>query len=156
MARISIIVLNYNGKELIGGCLKALERQSFKDFKVVIVDNGSFDSSVFEIQRLLEETPITPLLKSGSLEKNLGFAGGNLERLRYANGEYIALLNNDTEPDRRWLEELLKAMDSVPKVGICASKLLVHGTNIIDSAGDGFSTLLRGFKRGEGGESLFI
>ncbi len=59
-------------------------------------------------------------------------------------------MNNDTEPDERWLEELVKAMDHDPKVGICASKLIVFDTDMVDSAGDGFSTALRGFKRGEG------
>ena len=77
MARISIIVVNYNGKELIGSCLKALERQSSKDFEVVTVDNNSSDGSLFEIQRFLEETPITLQVGLIPLERNLGFAGGN-------------------------------------------------------------------------------
>ena len=79
-----------------------------------------------------------------------------LAGLRQATGEYIALLNNDTEPDKEWLGELVRAMDNCPDVGICASKLIVYGTDIIDSAGDGFSTSLKGFKRGGGGENIFI
>jgi hypothetical protein len=150
MAKVSLIVVNHNGRDFIVNCLRALEGQLLKDFEIIIIDNGSSDGSLVEIQKLLNQSVIIPLVKIVSLEKNIGFAGGNLEGLRHANGEYIALLNNDTEPDKGWLGELVKAMDNSPDVGICASKLIVHGTNLIDSAGDGFSTALRGFKREEG------
>ena len=156
MARISIIVVNYDGKELIGSCLKALERQRSKDFEVVTVDNNSSDGSLFEIQRFLKKSPMGPHVKLVPLGKNLGFAGGNLTGLKHASGEYVALLNNDTDPDTKWLGELVKGMDNDPKVGICASKLIVYGSDMIDSAGDAFSFLLKGFKRGEGeGSNLF-
>jgi GT2 family glycosyltransferase len=150
MLQVSIIIANYNGKGLIIDCIKALEKQSFKDFEVIVLDNASSDGSLDEIQNFIEISSLSPRIKLIFSSMNLGFAGGNLEGLRHANGEYIALLNNDTEPDGRWLGELVKAMDNSPDVGICASKLLVHGTNIIDSVGDGFSTALRGFKREEG------
>jgi GT2 family glycosyltransferase len=152
MPRVTLIIVNYNGQGLIRDCLKGLERQSFKDFKVVVVDNGS----LLDIRRFLEESPIGSLVKLVPLERNLGFAGGNVEGLKHADGNYIALLNNDAAPDKNWLGELVMAMDSDPEVGICASRLIVHGSEIIDSAGDGFSTSLKGFKRGEGeAASLF-
>lgn len=154
MTRISVIIVNYNGTGLIINCLKALERQSLKDFEIVIVDNGSLDDSLHEIRSFLEESLIAPLVKLIPLARNSGFAGGNLEGLRYARGEYIVLMNNDTEPDEKCLEELVLAMDSDPNVGMCASKLMVYGTDIIDSAGDGFSTSLKGFKRGEGEKTV--
>lgn len=155
MSRVSVIIVNYNGQSLIRDCLKALERQSFKDFKAVMVDNGSQDSSLLNIRRFLEESPIGPSVKLVPLERNLGFAGGNVEGLKHADGEYLALLNNDAAPDENWLGELVMAMDSNPKVGICASRLIIHGSDIIDSAGDGFSTSLKGFKRGAG-EKAFL
>ena len=153
MPKVSLIIANFNAEGLIRGCLKALEEQSFKDFEVELVDNGSQDGSVYEIQRFLEKSPISSHVKITLLDRNLGFAGGNLEGLKHAYGEYIALLNNDTVPAGMWLEDLVKAMDNDPKVGICASKLIVYGGDIIDSAGDGFSTSLKGFKRGEGEEA---
>lgn len=155
MPRVSVIVVNYNGKGFIRGCLHALERQSLGDFEVVIVDNASLDGSLYEIERFLEESTIASLVNLIPLGRNLGFARGNIEGLKYAEGEYIALLNNDAEPDERWLQELVKVMDGDPHVGICASKLIVYGTEIIDSAGDGFSTALRGFKSGEGEKVSF-
>jgi GT2 family glycosyltransferase len=152
MPKVSVIIVNYNGNGIITGCLKGLEAQSFKDFEALVVDNGSLDDSLYEIKAFLKETAIAPLVKLISLNKNLGFAGGNLEGLKQACGEYIGLLNSDTEADERWLGELVMAMDNDPGVGICASKLIVYGTDMIDSAGDGFSTSLKGFKRGEGGK----
>jgi GT2 family glycosyltransferase len=70
----------------------------------------------------------------------------HLEELKQAGGSYIALLNNDAEPDEMawWL---VKAAETHPEVGICASKIMVYGSDRIDSAGDGFSLLLKSFKR---------
>jgi GT2 family glycosyltransferase len=151
MSKVSVIIINYNGEGLTLGCLKALAGQTLKDFEVVIVDNGSIDNSPYEIQMFLKESPLASITKLIPLDRNFGFAGGNIQGLKHAhNSEYIALLNNDTEPENNWLKHLVSAMDSEPMVGICASKLIVYGTNIIDSAGDGFSTCLKGFKRGEG------
>ena len=156
MPSVSVIIINYNGKGFVIDCLMALERQIFKDFEIIIIDSGSSDNSLYEMKRFLERSPLAPFVILVPLGKNLGFAGGSLEGLKHTNSEYIALLNNDTEPDKEWLGELLKGMDIDPKVGICASKIIVHGSDVIDSAGDGFSTALRGFKRGEGEKvSLF-
>ena len=152
MPQASLIIVNYNGREYIIDCLRALEGQLFKDFKIILIDNGSSDGSLDKIRNYLEESPLAPVVKFIALDKNLGFAGGASEGLKHAHGEYIALLNNDTGPDGRWLEELVKAMDNDPKVGICASKLIIFDSDLIDSAGDGLSTALRGFKRGEGGK----
>jgi GT2 family glycosyltransferase len=150
MAKVSVIIVNYNGQGLITACLRALEAQSFRDFEIIVVDNASLDDSLYEVQTFLKESPIAPLVKVIPLGRNSGFAGGNIEGLKYANGEYICLLNNDTEADKSWLEELAKVMDDHPAVGICASKMIVHGTDMIDSAADGYARILKGYKRGEG------
>ena len=155
MPKVSVIIVNYNGNGIITSCLKALEEQSFKDFEALVVDNGSLDESLYEIKGFLKETAIASPIKLIPLNKNLGFAGGNLQGFRYAKGEYIALLNNDTKPDKKWLGELVMAMDSDPEVGMCACKLILYGTDLVDSAGDGFSTSLKGFKRGEGERGFF-
>ena len=131
-------------------CLRALNEQSYRDFEVVIIDNCSSDGSLHEIQSYLQSSNIASRMKLVTLDRNLGFAGGNLEGLKYSDSNYIALLNTDTKPEPGWLSALVETMDNNPQVGICASKLVVYGTDIIDSAGDGFSTLLKGFKREEG------
>jgi GT2 family glycosyltransferase len=155
MPKVTLIVVNYNGRNFIKDCLNSLERQTFRDFEMILVDNASSDGSLVEIKRVVEASSLVSCAKVISLHNNAGFAGGNLEGLKQAGGSYIALLNNDAEPNREWLGELVKAMDIDPKVGICASKIIVHASDVIDSAGDGFSFLLRGFKRREG-ETAFL
>jgi GT2 family glycosyltransferase len=142
-----MIIVNFNGEGILRGCLESLEEQTYGDFNVILVDNASTDGS----RAVMEECRTRGRLKLVvlSLEENKGFAGGCAEGLKSARGEFIALLNNDTVTEPRWLERLVGAMDRHPEVGICASKILAFGTDTIDSAGDGFSSILKGFKRGE-------
>lgn len=141
---VSLIIVNYNGLHLLKECLESLRLQTFRDFEIIVVDNASRDGSGEYIASNFPE------IKFISLPRNIGFAGANNEGLKQAEGEFIALLNNDAEADRDWLRNLADAMSRNPAVGICASKMLVYGTEVIDSAGDGFATNLKGFKRGEG------
>lgn len=150
---LSVITINYNGMGFTLDCLRSLEKQSFKDFEVVVVDNGSSDGSAEAVERYLRESPLAGRAKFIPSGRNLGFAGGNNEGLRHASGECIVLLNNDAEADSRFLAELWLAASEHPEAGICAAKLIVHGSDVIDSAGDGFSNSLKGFKRGEGDRS---
>jgi len=145
---VSVVIVNWNGERHLWRCFQALGAQTFRDFEVIFVDNASADGSV----------PLARELASGlefrveiiELPVNTGFTGGNIEGLRHAGGKYIALLNSDTEASAGWLGALVTAMESHPEAGICASKLVVAGTDIIDSAGDIVVTSLKAFKRGEG------
>jgi GT2 family glycosyltransferase len=148
MPVVSIIIVNWNGEQFLRDCFLSLKAQTFQSFEVIFVDNASADDSVPLAKRLASRTglPISII----KLPTNTGFTGGNIEGLKHCSGRYIALLNNDTAANNRWLETLVRAMDSHPEVGICASKLIVAGTDIIDSAGDGIFSNLRPFKRGQG------
>jgi GT2 family glycosyltransferase len=150
MPKISVIIVNYNGKNVIIDCLRSLEEQTWKDFEIIVVDNSSSDDSVKDIRDFSEQSILSDRIKLILLGRNSGFTGGNIVGWEHAQAEYIALLNNDAEADKGWLENLVYAMEKHPDVGICASKIIAFKTNIIDSAGDGYSTLLKGFKRGEG------
>jgi GT2 family glycosyltransferase len=150
MPRVTVIVLNYNGSFLTIDCIKALERQTFRDFDVVVVDNGSNADSVNALEKYFSKISRSIKLYFLPLQNNLGFPGGNNHALKISTGEFVALLNNDTEPEPNWLVEIVAAMEMNPAVGICASKMLVFGTDVIDSAGDGFLRSLKGYKRGEG------
>jgi len=118
---ISIVICNWNGRHFLEECLESLKKQSFRDFEVILVDNGSTDGSV----KLLEAkySDFVHLIK---LDRNYGFAGGNNRGIEHSKGKYVALLNNDTCIDERWLEELYEVMERHPEVGMCASKLLVY------------------------------
>jgi GT2 family glycosyltransferase len=144
---VSIIIVNYNGRDLLKACLASIYSQSFKDVEIILVDNGSQDGSGEYVKDSF------PGVKVVSLPANIGFAGANVEGLKYARGEYILLINNDAEVTGDCIRNLMTAIESNPAIGICASKMIVHGTSIIDSAGDGFATNLKGFKRGEGSSS---
>lgn len=150
MYRVSIIIVNYNGKEFIGDCIEKLTKQTYRDFEIVIVDNCSGDDSLPFLKYYLNKIGLSGTARVIASDTNLGFAGGNLAGLRHAGGEYIALLNADAVAEPLWLQGLVEAMDVHNEAGICASRIMSYGSSVIDSAGDEFSKALQGFKRGEG------
>ena len=141
---ISVIIVNYNGKDLLKACLESIKNQTFQSLEIIVIDNSSSDGSVEFIKSAYPDVKIIPL------QRNIGFGGANNAGLKEASGDYIMLLNNDTEADRECIRNLYETMEAHPEVGICASKMIVYGQGIIDSAGDGFSSNLKCYKRGEG------
>jgi len=128
-----VIVVNWNGKRFLDDCLTALERQTYPNFGVILVDNGSTDGSVEFVR---ERFPRVDIL---GLPENVGFAGANNRAMTQAlsgRAQYIALLNNDTKADERWLEHLVRVMESGKDIGICASKMLrMEDPHILDATG---------------------
>ena len=141
---ISVIIVNWNQRELLNDCLCSLSRQSYSDYETIVVDNGSRDNSVALIKEHF------PSVKVVELAENKGFTGGNAAGLSVADGEFIALINNDARAEQNWLERLVAPMLTEPDVGICASKIVIDGTEAIDSAGSGLTTAGVGFNRGLG------
>ena len=140
---ISVIVVNWNGKSLLADCLASLESQTFRDYEVIVVDNGSSDGSAEFVR---EEFPRFTLVQ---LKENRGFAGGNNAGIREARGEWIALINNDAVAMPDWLERLHQATQANQNVGFAASQVvLTSGT--LDSAGDGMTIAGVPYKRGHG------
>jgi len=147
MNSLSVIIVTFHSSLTITDCLRSLSEQSLDNFEVILVDNtpGEESKNLLESTKSIFKFPIKIIYPG----KNLGFPGGNNYGLLHAKGKYIALLNPDAVADKYWLEELGKVMDAHPEVGICASKIIAYGANLIDSAGDGYSTTLKGYKRGE-------
>src|SRR5262245_47970207 len=116
---VSVIVVNYNGRHHLAECLRALARQTLpsQQLEIILIDNGSTDGSVEFVRRQFPSIHIVPL------SKNLGFAAGNNLGLTHAVGRFIALLNNDTAPDPRWLAAMLQALDDTPTAGGVACKI---------------------------------
>ncbi|MDD5040089.1 MAG: glycosyltransferase family 2 protein [Patescibacteria group bacterium] len=134
-ARVSIIILNWNGLEHLQTCLSSVYLQTYKDFEVLFVDNGSTDGSAAYVREKFSNVQI---IETG---KNFGFAEGNNVGIRRALEDpgcrYVVCLNNDTEVKENWLSELVSAADADPRIGVCASKLLYFDNRtIVDSAGD--------------------
>lgn len=143
MARVSIIIVNWNGKALLADCIGSILCQTYTDYEIILVDNGSTDESAEFVADAF------PLVKVVGLMNNSGFTGGNIEGLKYAQGELIVLLNNDALLSEIWLSVMVAAMDSDERVGTCSSKIILFGTHLIDSVGNLFTTAGSGVKRGE-------
>src|SRR5881296_2248939 len=121
---ISVVIPNYNGAGIIGACLESLERQTVSDFEVLVVDNASRDHSLEVIRRLAPEATIL------AQEKNLGFAGGVNAGIQAARGEWIAVLNNDTEVAENWLEEAASAIQRNPDAAFLACRILDYDNRL--------------------------
>jgi len=90
-----------------------------------------------------------PLVKIIPLQKNTGFTGGNIAGLEQSSGNAIVLLNNDAVLTDRWLEKIMEGLYSNPDIGFCSSRIIIAGTDFIDSVGDTFTTAFSGTKMGE-------
>ena len=128
---VSVIILNWNGRAFLDDCLRSLKHQTYSNYEIILVDNGSQDDSV-----QLINTHYSDMLRLIQLPENRGFAGGNNVGLREARGLYIALLNNDTEADRNWLHSLVQCMNSDEKIGMVGSKVMnYYKRDEIDNTG---------------------
>ncbi len=127
---VSVIIANFNGERYLMDCLSSLAAQTFRDFEVIVVDNGSTDGS---LRLIAGEFPWVRVVPLGS---NTGFARGNNAGFEASSGRYIATLNNDTIAGRGWLKSLVEAAEADEKVGMVASKILLGAEGReIDSAG---------------------
>jgi GT2 family glycosyltransferase len=143
MPTCSVIVLNWNGRHHLRSCLESLKRQTYTDFEVVLVDNGSTDGSADYVRR---EFPWVRLLER---ERNLHFCVGNNAGIRISQGRYVALLNNDTEAEADWLAALTAAAEATPDAGSFASQMLMfNDRQAIDSAGNEYAAGGAAAKRG--------
>lgn len=129
--KVSVIIPNWNGWNLLKVCLNSLKKQTYSNFETIIVDNGSSDGSFGYIKKFF------PKIQIIALDKNYGFARAVNEGIKKAAGDYIILINNDTEVDKYCLEFLVKAAGRRQEVGFIAAKMLnFYKRDIIDSAGD--------------------
>lgn len=130
MPRTSIIIPTWNGRPLLASCLKALRAQTETDFEIVVVDNGSEDETV---AWLGQQYPDVKVIANAT---NAGFARAVNQGICATHSEFVAVLNNDTEPEPRWLAELLHAAAAAPQTGMVASKMLfADRPGVINSAG---------------------
>jgi GT2 family glycosyltransferase len=113
---VSVIVLNLNGEKILRRCLDHLLNQSYRNFEIIVVDNGSTDGSV----AVLEEYLKTDKLSVVRAHKNLGVPGGRNLGLLHVRGEIIAYMDNDGSANSRWLEEAVRTLESDEKIGAVA------------------------------------
>lgn len=113
--KVSVIVLNYNGKKYLKVCFESLKKTTYPNFEVVMIDNKSTDDSVDYVKKNFKWVRI---IDAGS---NMGWAVGNNIGIKNTNGEYIVVLNNDTICTPNWLSELVNVIESDPQIGVVGS-----------------------------------
>jgi GT2 family glycosyltransferase len=117
---VSIVIVNYNGAEVLQPCLQSVLAQPYRPMEVLVVDNGSTDASREIVERSF---PAVHWLPQGS---NLGFAEGNNVGVRAAMGDAVVLLNNDTEVEAGWIPGMLDIL-RMPGVGAVTSRVVTDG-----------------------------
>lgn len=133
---VSIIIVNYNGKDVLLTCLKSLEDLSYPNYELILVDNGSTDGSLKALAKL--NTKFT-LLQN---DRNLGFAPANNQGVKVAKGEYLLLLNNDTIVSPDLLDKMVAKMESVKAIGAMQPKIyLMDKPGYLDNAGSFLNTI---------------
>lgn len=120
--KVSVIVLNWNGKRFLYDCLNSLLNQDYSDFEVVLVDNGSTDDSLGYVKKTFGHDSRLRIL---ALEKNYGFAKGNNMGVKFASGSYVIILNNDTIVDQKFISSLTIAAESNTAVGSVGCKIVM-------------------------------
>lgn len=153
--QIAVVVLNWNGIQDTITCLDSLLLQSYLNYKVIVIDNGSIDNSVSVLEKYIaQHTNKVELIVNS---KNLGFAGGVNTGIHWAldnNFDAIALFNNDAIADKDWLTHLKKGLDD-KDVGISTCLLLHEHGKTIDSTGECYSKWGLSFPRNRGENTVF-
>ena len=118
MKKISVVILNWNGVEMLQKFLpKVMEYSTMEGVEVCVADNASTDESVSYLQANF------PNVRLIVLDKNYGFAEGYNRALQQVEAEYVVLLNSDVEVTPHWLEPLVEYMDAHPEVAACQPKI---------------------------------
>ena len=120
MAKVAIVILNWNGQKMLAKYLPNVIEYSRQDAEIWVADNSSSDGSMH-----LLETQF-PQVKTIVLEQNFGFAEGYNRALKQIDATYYVLLNSDVEVSHHWLTPLIEFMDSHQQVAACQPKLLAE------------------------------
>tara|TARA_Y100000758_G_scaffold166518_1_gene118170 strand:+ start:94 stop:1092 length:999 start_codon:yes stop_codon:yes gene_type:complete len=127
--KVSVIIVNYNGKKFLEKCLESLCKVNYENFEIIVVDNNSTDGS---IELVTKNYTSIILLK---LNSNKGFAEPNNIGAKIANGKYLLFLNNDTIVTPNFISEMVQVIENDKKIAICQS-LLLKPDESVDSSGD--------------------
>jgi len=145
--KVSIILVNWNNASDTIECIESLNKLTYQNYEIIVVDNNSTDDSVNKLKNLDD----IHLIQN---ERNLGFAGGNNVGIDFAlkgNSEYILLLNNDTVVDKEFLSILVRRAAEEKNIGIIGGKIYYYNEPTkIWSAGGGITKIIkRTFQYGE-------
>ena len=117
MDKVAVVILTWNGSQMLRSFLPSVLRGSEGEAKVYVADNGSEDDTL----RVLADS--FPSVKVIRLDKNYGFAEGYNRALQEVEADYVVLLNSDVEVKEHWLAPLVSFMDAHPEVAACQPKI---------------------------------
>lgn len=141
---VSVVIPNFNGIAFLDSVLGSLEGQTIKNFEVIFVDNGSSDGSCSFVAANY------PWVHIIELPENFGFCRAVNEGIRASRAPYVLLLNNDTEVQSDFVEEMLLAIKRHGKAFSCGAKMVqYHDRDRLDDAGDFYCALGWSFARGK-------
>jgi GT2 family glycosyltransferase len=147
---ISILIINYNTRELTINALRSIYQSvTTCRFEVILVDNSSKDDSIQHIQ---SGYPQVLLIQN---QENVGFAIANNQAIRVAQGRYVLLLNSDTLIQKDTLDTMLQFMDKHPRVGAAGCKLVLQDGSLDKACKRGFPTPSASFYYAFGMSKLF-
>ncbi len=115
--RAALVILNWNGKELLERFLPEIVKYTPENIEVIVADNGSTDESVHFLN---EHYPDIRIIK---LNKNFGFAGGYNEALRQIEADVYILLNSDIEVTKGWVKPCLRMLADHSDIGALQPKI---------------------------------
>lgn len=118
---ISIVIANYNGEKYLNTCLKSVLISNYHNFELLIVDDGSTDSSIEMIDQFMKKDKRIKLIRN---DRNLGAAASRNRALKIYKGEIVVFLDNDTEVAENWLNNLMEPMLQDSKIGAAQALLL--------------------------------
>ena len=128
--KLSIIIPHYNGSKILIECLESLNNCSYDNLEILVVDNGSIDDSLELVNKKF------PRIKVVTSDKNRGYAGGCNLGAKFAKGDYLLFLNNDTIHEIGWLEPLVEKLDEDINISSVQPKILnYYHKNNFDYAG---------------------
>jgi len=159
MTKVSIQIVTYNSLKFLGENLRSIFSQTFKDFSVLVIDNGSRDGTA---KYLRENFPQVKLILNS---KNLGFSFAHNQGIKFTRTPYILVANPDIILEKDFLAELVRMIESKKEIGMVSGKFLkvkfgdqeikeLIKTNILDTTGLKIFKSRRIINRGEGEKDL--
>ncbi len=118
--KVSFILVSYNHWNLTVACIQSLKQMHCQDFEIIVVDNQSQDESLVQLRKHYKNDQQVMIVANG---KNEGFTGGNNRGIERSRGEYVFLLNNDTEVAPDMLTNLLTAAEHSPEASVLCPKI---------------------------------
>ena len=145
--KVSIAIVNYNGKDLTLNLLKSISRLNYKNYEIIVVDNNSTDGTQETIKKNFRNVKLV------ENNKNLGYSGAN-SCIKHCEGEYILFLNNDMELGKDCLNKLVETAESDKDCAMASPRLVNFYDKKIKSGGTWLSrAFYNGHIKGNGKET---